>query len=505
MDTSAAENTSTLGIGAFYALAGKFIGRGFSFLFPIVIGRLFGPDVLGMYAIIWALLRLTQVFSHLGLTGGVIRFGAKYIQGEQDKLGAVIFQSAAITLVSSSLIALIIYLLSPPLALNIYHNPDLVEPIRIASLAVPLMSLTIVMASAMRINNDVRYSVLVTELVQPVISIALLLGLIALLPAALSMVWAIVLSFAAAVLVSLWLCGRLYPGSFSASNAISHRMILKELLPYSIPIAFSNIFFQSISWSDRLFLGAFTSSYDTGIYQAAAQFVVIFNVITASFGLVLGPMFARHHNENDPAGLAGSYKTGARWAFYLCLPLLLVLAMFPGEALAVLFGVEYVVGEPALKILLLGQVLAISVGAIASLYFMTDHQKVWMRNSFIVLLMNVALHIVLTRRYGFTGAAWVVALSTISLNLINLLYIKRALDILPYDRKWIKGLGAAVISALVIYMIHTLADVRLPWAMVLVLAGAYLSFALGLVLLGLDVEDRQLLRSLTDSAWRIKA
>jgi len=74
------QDARTLARGAGVALPGRVIGRAMAVLTQILLARLLGPAIFGLYSVGYALLRLGELILPLGMDQGVVRFGA-YGQG----------------------------------------------------------------------------------------------------------------------------------------------------------------------------------------------------------------------------------------------------------------------------------------------------------------------------------------------------------------------------------------------------------------------------------------
>lgn len=70
------DDAARLAKGAGVLLGGRLLGRGISFAVQIVLGRLLGPALFGLYAIGWNVFLLLGLTASLGLEHGVVRYAA---------------------------------------------------------------------------------------------------------------------------------------------------------------------------------------------------------------------------------------------------------------------------------------------------------------------------------------------------------------------------------------------------------------------------------------------
>jgi O-antigen/teichoic acid export membrane protein len=178
----------------------------------------------------------------------------------------------------------------------------------------------------------------------------------------------------------------------------------------------------------------------------------------------------------------------------MSIPIFLVISFAPQETLAAVFGAAYAHAWVALVVLSMGQIVNVGTGSVGTLLMMTGHQDSWMRLSASSLLLNVVLCILLIPRLGIVGGA----LSTaISLNLVYILAVfqtRRLLGVWPYDRRYLKGMVATALSVAALILARAL-YVGPSWGYLLcVVFVACATFFLTLYRLGVDPEDRTLLR-----------
>jgi O-antigen/teichoic acid export membrane protein len=147
-------------------------------------------------------------------------------------------------------------------------------------------------------------------------------------------------------------------------------------------------------------------------------------------------------------------------------------------------------------ILTIGQLVNVSTGAVGPLLVMTGRPVQWTSISNFSLMLQVGLAFLLIPSYGMVGGAVSTAAATSSKFTLRQAQVRHSLGIWPYDRRYVKGLLAAGISLAPQYVVRALPDIQ-PWSR-LVLGGLACgtSFALALMALQFDPEDRQLLGAL---------
>ena len=120
---------------------------------------------------------------------------------------------------------------------------------------------------------------------------------------------------------------------------------------------------------------------------------------------------------------------------------------------------------------------------------MTGNQTTWFRLSLVMMGISLALNFLLVPRWGMIGAAVATSLTVSCQYLISLLIIYRLLHLWPYDRRYLKGILAALGTAGMLLIIRLLGLPPLPNFLVTGTVATLGFFGL-LVLFKLEAEDR---------------
>ena len=479
--------------GAFFAIGGKFAGRGFQALTQVILARYLGPTLFGIYALGWTIFRILGALSTLGLEKGVLRFGTAYLFEDKSKFRGLFTQSIILTILFSSLLGALLWILSPTIAL-LMERPELSWVLRFFAVALPLQSLVRVIAATMQTTRKMLYSALIGDVTQPlifVLSITILTFFDAGVQDALI---AVLISFAVSNLLGVFLIPKLFPNFYQwqATYEISNL----DLVKYAAPTAFAGIFTLLTIWTDRLFVGYFLSSGEVGVYQALSQFSILFAVILQGLSAIFAPLISKHYAQKEMHDLNQLYKISTKWGVYLILPMVLTILFHPKAAMLVVFGENYIAGAEPLRILTIGQFVNVATGSVGFLLIMTGFQTIWFRLSLFSFLLNIILNLILVPRFGVIGASVATAVSISTLYLSGLYYVRAQLKLWPYDTRYLKGGGAAIIT-FIFLLILTPIPFPSEWLLVTAFAIVSLSGFFGtLYFLGFEEEDKIILRLL---------
>ena len=495
-ETSA--DTRTLASGAGIALVGRILGRGAQVLVEVVLARVLGPLGFGLYATGWVVLRIVGLVAPLGLDRGVIRYGTRFAAPDTPRpaeLKGVLLEALTASLVFGGVAGGLLWVASDLLATTVWSNPDLGFVFRGLAPAVALFGALRVASAATRITRRTGYAVVSEDLARPVVN----LGLVA------CSAWAgwrlggalmaASVSFGVAFLVALYWVLRLFP--VLRDRSIVPRRTGIELFRFSATASVSGVAILILVWIDRLMLSMLRPAGEVGIYQAATQPAFVFSTILVSFNAILVPMIADLAQREAWPRMAEIYRVSTKWGIYVGLPLFIVIVFHAELAIGAIFGERYLAAALPMVILSAGQMVNAGTGAVGPLLIMTGHARRWMFFTSTMLGVAVVSNLMLIPRWGMLGAAAATAGSVALMFVGGVIQVRWIHGFWPYDRRYWKGVVAAAVAVLALYLLDRFAPLAgLPALVRLTVATAvtgvtFLSVLLGV---GLDDEDRELVR-----------
>lgn len=436
--------------------------------------------------------------SMLGLDYGIIRFGSANIQTNPALFRSSVRQSLGLAVLSSGISTIILFAIIPHLA-HWFQSESLVYVLRLAAVCLLLFVFYQMVIAAILISQKVIYSVGLTELVQPLSALVLILVFSKLDWGTSGALLALLISFIITFIGGVFFLHKLMPEVFECK--VSDPWVIKPLLKFSLPVALTSVFSLNILWVDRLVIAIYGSNTDVGIYQAVSQSSLLFATILGSMNLIFIPMIANLFASGENKRLEALFRISTKWGLYLSVPFAVVLILKPEAFLLIAFGRDYSIAALPLQILTVAQLINVATGAVNLVLIMAGHQLYWMFSSALMLLVNIALGVVLVPCMGITGAAWGTAVSLVCLSIGGIIYTKVKLDILPYDRRYIKGILAASMALgggwLMAYWHPAvlIIDLGLTFTVILIV------FVGSLYFLGFDSEDKIFLNTLKNRVF----
>ena len=440
------------------AFAGSIAGKILVLLLQVLVSHLFGPKYYGLFITAVITCQLFQIPASLGLSKGCMRFLAIANECHDYKALPGIYGTAVIfPVIFGVLVSAGLYLLSPYLAITLFHDADMVTVLRKFSMAVPFFALLKVGSELSRGFKTTKYSVLIENLFFPISQIILFLILYHLNFGFSSVIYSFVLGSALSSMLMLLIVqyqikktmGPAWSPLLVLNNLIFPRGC-RKILFYSIPFMPIAAILISYNYVDIIMLNIFVDSQRVGEYAAAARLGLLFATLFHSTNLIFAPLIAGQYGTNNMANIKILYKSVARWIFYVSFPIL-IFVLIANKQIMMIFGEEFMqYGPMVLVILSIGHVFASITGGVGMVLTMTGYQYKELMNVAGSIALNIVLNLLLIPSYGLIGAAIATTLSRFVIQSIRVLIVFHLFKMQPLTKKFI----TPVVTGLAIYMLY---------------------------------------------------
>jgi O-antigen/teichoic acid export membrane protein len=476
----------TLLTGTMANVVGLLVGVGAAFGVQILLGRTLPPGGFGLVTVAVQVAFVASAGSRFGMDMAAVRFVAIGKGGDAaSHLRSLVDRCALIALAASVVVSALLAASAPLFG-------DYAGAIALAALGIPFIALTNVYLGAARGLKQMRQTLYVFWIGQPLLWIALAGAAIV----AGGETNAVVVAYDASWLVAAlaaWLLWRVEAQPFSGRPAT--REEVREALRYGRPRAPAALFAQAMFWVDLWVLAAFESGTQLDAYAAASRISQVLLLFLTSLSLVFSPFAADLHARGERERLDELFKRSTRWALGATLPLLIVLFVAADDVLHA-FSTRFDVGETALRILLLGQLANVATGSVGFILIMTGFTGLDLLDNALGVALLAAMAVALTAAFGIEGTATAAAVSVAAVNVARLVQVHGRVGIQPYDRSF-AGLifpGGGALAAAVVA--HALLSGQAWWLTLAVTAVCALAVYAALIPFGLPRGERAALFSL---------
>jgi O-antigen/teichoic acid export membrane protein len=502
--TTSAEDSSikeralkTVVKGAGISFLGQAISNVSLYITRLVTARYLGPEEYGLIFLGMSILNIIIVFATLSLESAVVRY-VSYYAGKNDKkkVKGVFLSSLKISIPIGILAFILTFYLSDYIAVNIFHNQAFAPVVMIFSVVVPFFAAYKTFEAGIIASKRMDLCAGIRDVFRPLLTLILVFLFLffgfGLIGAAVSYA----LGFIVLSIVSFFVTERkIFPFVTSKVRATPMK---KKMLKYSLPVLFYSIVWTFVLRIDTLMIGALKTAGDVGLYQTAlptSQFIIIPSV---ALGALFLPVISELLAKKKTCDINETYKVVSKWSFYVVFPMFLVLFMYSGAVINMLFGYEYIQAETALSILSIASLIFMLNGFSVNMLNLLEKNNFLFLNSLVTLVAAVSLNYLLIPAYGINGAAIAMVISYSIMTTLSILEARHFCGAHPFSRDILKAVVAGIVSVLIIYNItrtlFTELNIFILAPMMLVFMGLY--FAMLLILRGIGKEDIMILRAM---------
>ena len=411
------------GVTAFFVYG---VGFALTYCSQLIIARVVGVDTYGVYAFVFAWMVVLAYFSALGFDVGLLRFVPAYQAERAWPLLQGVIQYAQRR---AMLVGLCVILLGIWVVKTWVSPPELRSTFFAGFALVPILALVRIRCSAVRAFGGVVSALVPDRVVRDGTLIALLAV------AGLGLGWTLNAPF---VMLATLISSAL--GLVCAGVAMRNRRprAVDNILPAydaavwrraAIPLLILGATEALLNRTGVIMLGWIADTKNAGIYSLAFNIALVVTLPRIAVNTLFAPMISDLHTRRDKETMQLLITRTSSWTF--CAGICIAAALFVlADPLLSWFGAGYDAGVPALRILLVSQVLAASAGSQLYVMTMTGHE----RGATVLLascaMVNAGASAVLVGMFGLTGAAIGTAVSLVVWNVAMAFFLWRRLNLL---------------------------------------------------------------------------
>jgi O-antigen/teichoic acid export membrane protein len=380
----------------------------------IVITRLFGPDVVGVFLLGFILVDVATNLTVSGINDGVLMLASREDVAKDDEgVHRVLSNGFAMSLAVAAAMILVAYNGGPRALHWGYEDASQLIPlVQIMVLAVPFRVIGIVVVAATKVKLTMKWDALLSGFGR---SAAFLIAAVVAYfvdVSATSLAWAYVAGWVAVGVVAMLVFPAYYRYG-ALLREFGRFKFSSELVRFAIPQNLNMAFGRFATDIDAMMLAYFgVPPAQLSFYWMGGQVVRNVRQIKLIFSGAYAPLIARLHAAGDREGMNRSFSMVSRWATTLALPVALIIIFFRGE-LIWLFHDTFTDDTSFMLLLLVVPLLSCSFGLASNVIVMTGHSGWNLFNSLTMAALNIVLNYLLIPRYGILGAAMATVLASV--------------------------------------------------------------------------------------------
>lgn len=279
-----------------------------------------------------------------------------------------------------------------------------------------------------------------------------------------------------------------------------------QMARYGLPLTLAGLSVAVYSACDRLIVAYLLGKDAAGIFGVAAdlprQFMVM---IASSVAAATVPLVFRSFGENDPAATRERLTESFELLLVVVAPVAVWLALAADQVAGTLVGVDFRAGVSALlPTLVLARFFGIANQFYVQISFqLAERPFMLAAQSFLTLVVSVALMVALVAGYGLFGAA-LATLATEAIGFVVAVVLMHRAHPVPFDLNRLAGVAAsaAAMAGAILLARSQFAGTGLPALIVVSLAGgaAYVAAAWLLNVANVRVLSLRFLRTFNRKA-----
>ena len=413
--------------GSIVAFAIYVCGAALTYCSQLLIARAIGAEGFGIYAYVFAWMTMLAYLAMLGFDVSLLRFIPDYqAHGDWPLLRGVIRHAERWAAGAGLTVAL-----AGVAVVEVWGralSPDLTNTFLAGFALVPGLALLWVRSAIVRAFGGVATALAPDRIVRD----GLLLGMVGLavfglgrrIDAPLAMLGTLLSALAGLGLVSLARRRQMPRAVAGAPPASASRIWAATALPLVV-IGVASV---AVNRTGVMLLGWAGQTTEAGVYAMAFNIAFLVVLPRTAVNALFAPAIAGLFAQRDMAAFQALATKTSVWTLLGATGIALPLALL-ADPLMGWFGRDFSAGVPALRLLLLGQVVAAGAGSQLFVLTMTGHERSAAGLMLANAVVNAVLCAVLIHYFGLTGAAVGATGSIVLWNAAMALLIKRLLRV----------------------------------------------------------------------------
>ena len=426
-DTTYSKSLKFVTRGTLLYFVGKGAGSVLQFLYQVILARVIGAELLGIYYIGLAVSNILRACFTFGLAHTMRHFVPR-AKGP-DEINTLTSGASQVSLYISIPISIFLIVFFYFYGEHIFKIVNVSSVLTLFICAAIFLSLMTIRLSSMQGQKIIWPSILIEEISLPASRILIFLILFVLGYKLFGAITAYLIASITSFILVYNAYRKCTPKAESHSKSYpSH----KKLISFSWPISISIIVNTLMIWVGTLILGKFNPSKDVAIYTASARIVTFFSLFFVALNTILAPVASEYFHMNNQKELNKLYKTIIFFLIGITLPLFLVIGLFPQSILSI-FGSEFQIGSSCLLILLTSQLINYLLGSSGTMLIMCGRQRTLTIIVIASAILSLILNLLFIPLLGIVGAAIASAISFSIFNFTQSIFLYFHKKIQPFS------------------------------------------------------------------------
>jgi O-antigen/teichoic acid export membrane protein len=403
----------------FWATLTKGVSLVLFLVLNIYLARKLGSEGFGVWSLFFSIITVFTTISYLGINTSTKKFIAQY--KNTNRLKDVLVSSIKLRMICSLFFSILILFFYKPIV-SFFNYPQL-EGLFLLSVPVIFLSgLVEYLKDVFMGLHRIKYNFIINSL-----EFSLRLFFVFIFFIFSISVVSIVKSLILSLFISFLVGSYFFYFNFYKKSKSSNKKFTRKILNYSFPLFLMSFAFLFSTEIDVLMIGFYSTKEEVGIYSVAKQLIVKLSHIALVISMGAMPIFAEINKGNSFILKNKFYKilkiNSVIYSF-LVVSILFLSPLF----IPLVFGNDFEKSVLPLQILTF-YLAGFSVSILLDSFLdYVGRAKQRALNSFVFILLNILLNILLIPKFGAVGASIAISISSLPYIFLNWLEVRRVFN-----------------------------------------------------------------------------
>lgn len=386
-------------------------------LLRIVIGKELGPSGLGLYTLVFTLYMFGMQFAAFGIGVSLTKYIAQYHE-DLPKIREYVTSGMLGSMISGTVMGILLYLLSGTISIQFFHNPEMTDLLKITAFCFPFIAMQKVVIGTFNGMRKMKLYAIV-NIVQNISVMVASIVLVMMLDMG---VKGAVLGYVMPTIVVGVLSLSIIRKYLSIKQAIM-RTTLVEISWFGFYVVLANSIGMISTHIDILMVGYFMDEAEVGYYAVAIVLIQGMTLLPNAVQAVTTAAIARYYGKNDYENIIKLIKKSVIMIFAINILISLLLILFGHFLIKMVFGTDFLSAYTPLLVLLVGYFIYTPIHSVNGTLPSIGKVTIMFKISFVGVVINTFLNILLIPIYGIAGAAIATSIALIFITVLRVYFI----------------------------------------------------------------------------------
>lgn len=384
------------------------------FLLRIILGRELGPEGLGIYTLAFTIYLFGMQFAAFGIGSALTKYVAEFIDN-QEKIKIFVSSGMTSSIVTGTLMGVILFFLSPFIAISFFHEPELEPLLKLIALCYPFIAIQkAVLGTLNGFRRMDLYAAL--NIVQNVTVVAISVAFVLLFGMG---VFGALMGFVLPTILISFVCPFLIRDSLRLNkSSLWHFPTFWKTTAFGFYVVLGNSIVFLNTQVDSILIGYYLNPTEVGIFAVAVLLAQTLTLIPSAIQPVIAPVTATQCGKGNIEGVRKIIFSTMKKSFFFTIIISVILIIIGQYIINILFTNVFISSYYPLLILQLGYTIYAPIKSVGSTFGSIGKVHIPFRISIFIGFLNIVMNVLLIPRFGIIGAGLATTISLISSSLI---------------------------------------------------------------------------------------